>query len=381
MNAPAQASHGATVLIVDDEPANLAVLSAVLQPHYRVRAATSGPAALRVATSDPRPDLVLLDVMMPGMSGHEVLERLQGDPRTADVPVVFVTALGADEDEERGLRLGAVDFLTKPIRPAVVLARVRTHLALKDASDRLRSQNAWLEEEVDRRTRDIATVQDVSMLALVGLVETRDAGTGDHVARTRSYVEALGVRLARTARYAQALAPATLRRIVKAAPLHDIGKVGIPDSILLKPGALTPAEFEVMKTHARLGAEAIERALAGCGVGPDGGAREPLAFLETARDIARWHHEKWNGEGYPDGLRGEATPVCARLMGVADVFDALTTRRPYKEAMTTERASAIIVEGRGTHFAPDLVDVFLAAREDLAAIVASAAYEPRRQAG
>jgi putative two-component system response regulator len=359
-----------TVLIVDDEPANLAVLSSVLQPHYRVRAANGGAAALRVAGSDPAPDLILLDVMMPDLDGHAVLERLRRDPRSRDVPVIFVTALGGEEDEERGLKLGAVDFITKPIRPSVVLARVQTHLALKEARDRLQGQNAWLEAEVERRTRENLMIQDITLSILAGLVETRDANTGNHTMRSQAYVEALGRRLQRQARFADALSPSELTRMVKASTLHDIGKVGIPDAILLKPGPLTGPEFDVMKTHARLGADAIAHALERAGVpgGEAGRGREPVLFLETARQMARWHHERWNGKGYPDGLAGDAIPLCARLMGLADVFDALTTRRPYKEPMTAAAAAGLIVEGRGSQFDPSVVDAFLEVQEEFAAI-------------
>jgi putative two-component system response regulator len=361
-----------TLLIVDDDATNLAVLASTLKPRYRVRAAKDGAGALRAAASEPTPDLILLDVMMPELDGFGVLQRLKSDPKTRGIPVIFVTALGEDTDEERGLALGAVDFLTKPIRPLVVLARVQTHLALEQARTRLEAQNAWLESEVQRRIRDNLMIQDVSLSIIVGLVETRDAETGDHTLRTRAYVDALGRRLQRDPRFAAAVEPAALTTMVKASPLHDIGKIGIPDAILLKPGPLTPPEFEIMKTHARIGADAISHAIARVtGVGLSGRydrMPEALDFLETARQMARWHHEKWAGGGYPDNLSGEAIPVCARLMGIADMFDALTTKRCYKAAMPTPDAVNLVTKVSGTHFDPRVVEAFLAVAEDFAAI-------------
>ena len=361
-----------TLLIVDDDATNLAVLASTLKPRYRVRAAKDGAGALRAAASEPTPDLILLDVMMPELDGFGVLQRLKSDPKTRGIPVIFVTALGEDTDEERGLALGAVDFLTKPIRPLVVLARVQTHLALEQARTRLEAQNAWLESEVQRRIRDNLMIQDVSLSIIVGLVETRDAETGDHTLRTRAYVDALGRRLQRDPRFAAAVEPAALTTMVKASPLHDIGKIGIPDAILLKPGPLTPAEFEIMKTHARIGGDAISHAIARVtGVGLSGRydrMPEALDFLETARQMARGHHEKWAGGGYPDNLSGEAIPVCARLMGIADMFDALTTKRCYKAAMPTPDAVNLVTKVSGTQFDPRVVEAFLAVAEDFAAI-------------
>lgn len=361
-----------TLLIVDDDATNLAVLASTLRPRFRVRAAKDGAGALRAAASEPTPDLILLDVMMPELDGFGVLEKLRSDPRTRSIPVIFVTALGEDTDEERGLALGAVDFLTKPIRPLVVLARVQTHLALKEARTRLEAQNAWLESEVQRRIRDNLMIQDVSLSIIIGLVETRDADTGNHTLRTRAYVDALGQRLQRDPRFSAALEPAALATMVKACPLHDIGKIGIPDAILLKPGPLTPPEFEIMKTHARIGGDAISHAIARVtGVGLSGRydrMPEALEFLETARQMARWHHEKWAGGGYPDNLSGEAIPVCARLMGIADMFDALTTKRCYKAAMATPDAVALVTKVSGTQFDPRVVEAFQGVAEEFAAI-------------
>ena len=248
-----------TLLIVDDTPQNLSVLGELLQPLYRVRAANSGERALRAVATLPRPDLILLDVMMPGMDGYEVLTRLRQDPDTAGIPVIFVTAMDASKDEEHGLALGAVDYITKPINPAIVLARVKNHLELKQARDRLAHDNEWLEAEVARRMRESLLVQDLSVRALACVGEARDSETGGHIIRTQTYVELLARHLRDHPRFSAALSGKNLEMIIKASPLHDIGKVGIPDAILLKPGRYTAEEFEVMKGHPLIGAKALEK--------------------------------------------------------------------------------------------------------------------------
>lgn len=349
-----------TLLIVDDEPANLAVLTRVLQPHYRVRAVNSGARALQAVQSLPKPDLILLDVMMPGMDGYAVLAKLRDMPQTHDTPVMFVTALSDDANEEHGLRLGAVDYIAKPIKPAIVLARVAAQLELKEARDRLADQNTWLEAEIARRMSEILLIQDASIHALAYLAETRDPETGNHIHRTQQYVHALAWELSDHPRFAAQLSEHAIWLLTKSAPLHDIGKVGIPDHILLKPGPLTDEEMAIMKTHAALGAEAIEKA--------ERAVARPLEFLAIAKEIAHWHHEKWDGSGYPDGLQGDAIPVPARLMALADVFDALINKRVYKPAMPPDEARAIIQDGSGKHFDPDVVAAFEACYEDFVAI-------------
>ncbi|MEO8299454.1 MAG: two-component system response regulator [Burkholderiales bacterium] len=350
----------ACLLIVDDNPENLTVLGELLQDDYRVRAANAGPVALKLARLAPQPDLILLDVMMPGMSGHEVLQALRSDPATRDIPVIFVTAMNAVEDEAKGLALGAVDYLTKPLSPPIVQARVRTHLELKRTRDLLRNDNLRLEAEVARRMRDNLHIQEASILALASLAETRDNETGNHLRRTQEYVRRLARQVQHHPRFAATLDDCTIDLMAKSAPLHDIGKVGIPDKVLLKPGKLTPAEWTIMQTHARIGADAIERA--------ERDAERPIAFLAYAKEIAGCHHERWNGEGYPNGLAGEAIPVSARLMAVADVFDALISRRVYKEPMPFDQARDIIKAQRGEHFDPVLVDAFLEIYDDFCAI-------------
>lgn len=351
------------VLLVDDTPENLSVLGELLQPFYRVRVANSGTRALNVVASEPRPDLILLDVMMQDMDGYEVIQRLRADPATRDIPVIFVTALDATEDERKGLELGAADYITKPVRPAIMHARVRAQLELKRARDRMHDENVWLESQVALRRDENQRLQDVSLRALASLASTRDNETGNHILRTQGYVRVLCEHLAARGRHSSVLTPDGIRFITMAAPLHDIGKVGIPDSILLKPGALDDAEWKVMRTHAEMGAAAIRRAME-----EDGGDTRPFGFLLAAIEIAHFHHEKWDGSGYPQGLKAEAIPLPARLMALADVFDALISRRVYKPPFSLEDATAIIVEGRGSHFDPELVDAFVERREDFFAI-------------
>jgi len=340
-----------TLLIVDDAVENLTVLDALLRPLYQIRVATSGEKALRIAVSEPRPDLILMDVMMPGMDGYQVFDYLRADPATRDIPVIFVTAMDSPEAELRGLDAGAVDYITKPLVPSIVLARVRTQLELKQARDWLSNKNAFLEAEVARRMLENEITQEVSIRALAHLAETRDPETGNHILRTQGYVRELALRLRDHPRFSDTLDERYIDLLHRSAPLHDIGKVGIPDVILLKPGPLTPEEWQVMKTHAKLGAEAIEQA--------ERDAARPVEFLRLAKEIAHWHHERWDGSGYPDGLVGEAIPISARLMAVADVFDALISPRVYKPEMSLDLARDMIMQERGQHFDPDVADAFL----------------------
>ena len=351
-----------TILVVDDTPANLALMSSLLKGHYRVKVANSGEKALELARMAPLPDLILLDIMMPGMSGYDVIKRLKADTATRHVPVVFLTAMSSTEDETVGLELGAADYITKPITPAVVLARVRTQLENKAAADFLRDQASFLENEVASRTVELGALQDVTILAMASLAETRDSDTGNHIRRTQHYVRVLARQVQGHPRFGYFLDDATIELLFKSAPLHDIGKVGIPDRILLKPGRFTPEEFEIMKTHTTLGRDAIAAAEKQLG--------KTVEFLRHAKDIAYYHQEKWDGSGYPEGLAGDAIPISARLMAVADVYDALISRRVYKDGMPHEKAVDIIREGRGSHFDPDLVDAFLAVQEEFRAIAA-----------
>jgi putative two-component system response regulator len=350
----------ATVLVVDDTSENIALASSLLRERYRVRVANNGEKALRIAAEDHPPDLILLDVMMPVMDGYEVCRRLKANPATRDIPVIFLTARAEIDDERRGFELGAVDYITKPISPPIMQERVKTHLTLKASADFLRDKNAYLESEVVKRTRELAAIQDVTILALASLAETRDTDTGNHIRRTQHYVKALAQTLRSHPRFASHLDDKTITLLFKSAPLHDIGKVGIPDRILLKPGRLDEAEFEIMKTHTTLGRDAIAHAEKSLGT--------DVAFLGMAKQIALSHQEKWDGSGYPEGLSGDDIPICARLMALADVYDALISRRVYKLAMSHEQAAAIIEAGRAAHFDPDIVDAFVHIQQEFRAI-------------
>jgi putative two-component system response regulator len=351
-----------TVLLVDDSPDNLVLMNDLLKDLYKVKVANSGEKALRIATTGQPPDVVLLDVMMPEMDGYEVCRRLKANPATRNVPIIFLTAKSEVEDEKLGLDLGAVDYITKPISPPITLARVRNHLTLKEHADFLRDQNEFLEQEVQERTREVVAIQDVTILAMASMAETRDPETGNHIRRTQFYVKALAERLKEHPRFSAVLTDSYIKLLFKSAPLHDIGKVGIPDRILLKPGRFEPHEFEIMKTHTTLGRAAIEHAERSLGT--------PMAFLSIAKEIAYSHQEKWDGSGYPEGLAGEAIPVSARLMAVADVYDALISRRVYKDGMPHEKAVQMIVDGKGKHFDPDMVDAFVGLQEEFRAIAA-----------
>lgn len=351
-----------TVLVVDDAPDNLALMSGLLKDHYKVKVANGGEAALKIALSDSPPDLILLDILMPGMTGYEVCERLTADPATRDIPIIFLTAKAEVEDERAGLEMGAVDYITKPVSPPIVLARVKNHLVLKAHADFLRSKSEFLETEVARRTREVAAIQDVTIFTMASMAETRDPETGNHIRRTQFYIKVLAEQLCQHPRFAATLSPVYNNLLFKSAPLHDIGKVGIPDRILLKPGRLTPEEFEIMKTHTTLGRDAIQAAEDRLGM--------RVGFLTLAKEIAYGHQEKWDGSGYPEGSAGDAIPVSARLMAVADVYDALISRRVYKAPMPHAKAVEIMAEGKGSHFDPDILDAFLDLQDEFRAIAA-----------
>lgn len=305
------------LLLVDDEPTNLQVLRHILQDDYRLLFAKDGPKALELAGRE-RPALVLLDVMMPGMTGHEVCQQLKNDPATREIPVIFVTALADTEDEAKGFEVGAVDYITKPVSPAIVKARVRTHLSLV-RMDEL------------KRTR-LEIVQRLGLAA-----EYKDNETGLHVIRMSHYSRIL----ARALGWSEA----DCDDLLNAAPMHDVGKIGIPDAVLRKPGKLDADEWAVMRQHVSIGANII--------------GEHPSGLLRMAQRIALTHHEKWDGSGYPNGLAGEDIPIEGRIVAIADVFDALTSERPYKQAWPVEEAVAFLRDQSGQHFDPDLVELFI----------------------
>ena len=373
--APIAAASGARILIVDDDPVVAGMLGVTLAAAgFQVVEANSGEEALALLAKaaepnhGPLPDIVFLDVeMWNGIDGFEVCRQLKASPATRHIPVIFLTAKSDPAYEQLGFALGAVDYITKPISPPIVNARVRTHLALKAAADFLHDKNSYLTQEVTRRTdealrrtEELRISQEVTMVALASLCETRDNETGYHIMRTQQYVRVLAMHLRDVGCFSAVLNDEFIDRVIKAAPLHDIGKVGIPDRILLKPGRLDAEEFAIMKTHTTLGWEAIENAQRRIGVS--------VALLETAKEIALSHQEKWDGSGYPEGLAGEAIPLSARLMAVADVYDALVSNRVYKNAMTHEQAAEIMAAGRGMHFDPDITDAFVALQSEFRVI-------------
>ncbi|ULU24498.1 response regulator [Dyella terrae] len=353
------ANELATILVVDDAADNRLILSELLRPIYRVLEASDGEMALLIASNE-QPDLILLDVVMPGLSGFDVCRQLKTNGKTRDIPVIFLTSLNATEDETRGLVLGAVDYITKPVNPPVVMARVAAQLRLRAVAEFLRDKNAYLESEVARRTREVTAVQEATILALTSLAETRDNETGNHIRRTQHYVRVLADALKDHPRFAAVLDEPGRLLMFQSAPLHDIGKIGIPDHILLKPGRLTPEEYEVMKTHTTLGRDALQRAEDRLGT--------PMAFLCIAKEMAYSHQERWDGSGYPEGKKGEAIPVSARLMAVADVYDALISPRVYKKGRTHEEAVAMMAAKRGIDFDPDVLDAFLSKQDTFRAI-------------
>lgn len=340
-----------SVLVVDDTPENLALIADLLKGDYRVKVCNSGEKAIKIADTPAPPDIILLDIMMPNMDGYEVCKELKSRPNTANIPIIFLTAMCESEDETKGLELGAVDYLIKPVNPTILRARVKNHLILKSHSDFLQDKTVFLEEEVQRRAKEVTMVQDVTIMTLASLAETRDSDTGNHIIRTQFYVKALAEKLRQTDKYRNKLSREYIDILYKSAPLHDIGKVGIPDRILLKPGRFESGEFDIMKSHPLLGKKAIEHAEKQLGISAD--------FLNIAKEIAYCHHEKWDGSGYPEGLKGEEIPLSARLMAIADVYDALICKRIYKDAMPQQEAIDIIMKGRGTHFDPFIVDNFM----------------------
>lgn len=346
------------VLVIDDSPQNLLLIDELLSGEYRVKVAANGNRGLTIARQTPAPDLILLDVRMPDPDGFEVCRQLKADPITSDIPIIFLTALNDPADEAQGLVLGAVDYITKPVSPPILSARVRNHLRLKEVANFLRDRNAFLEAEVQRRTEEsrrraeeARVAQETIMISLASIAEARDNETGNHILRTQHYVRALAEQLRTHPRFAEQLHDEMIDLLFKAAPLHDIGKVGIPDRILMKPGRLTDDEMAIMKTHTTIGYDAIERTMMRVG--------ERVPVLEVAKEIALYHQEKWDGSGYPLGLAGDAIPLSGRLMAVADVYDALISRRVYKDPIPIPETVEIMIRGRGSHFDPDILDAFL----------------------
>jgi len=353
------------ILIVDDTKANILILENLLNEDYDVNSAFNGVDALDIASGAEIPDLILLDIMMPEMDGYEVCRRLKKDIATRDIPVIFVTALTDVDDEARGLSLGAVDYITKPLNPHLVRARVKNQLELKRHRDHL-------EELVRERTEELEITQEVTIECMASLAECRDPETGGHIKRTQNYIQALAAEMSNHPKYKGYLDAKTIKLLYKSAPLHDIGKVAIRDSIFLKPGKLTDEEFDKMKKHTTYGRDTIQTAATKLGGN---------SFLRYAEEIAYTHQEKWDGSGYPRGLKEMDIPISGRLMAIADVYDALISRRVYKKPFTHAEAVNTILEGKGSHFDPDMVDAFMMIQEDFRQIaIQSADFEEEIEA-
>lgn len=324
-----------SVLIVDDEPANIDILKGVLSPYYQVKVASSGHVAMHVVER-LTPDLILLDIMMPGIDGFEVCRKIKSTPALADIPIIYVTALGQGEDEEKGFKLGAVDYITKPISPPLVLARVKTHITLAH-------QMRVTEQQVVERTADLQRSQQSAITMLAAAGHYNDNDTGHHIWRMAAYSKCLALAAGWSDNDAKLLA--------QAAPMHDTGKIGIPDNILKAPRRLDDDEMKIMRSHAEIGYKIL--------------AQSDTPLFNLAAEISLCHHEKWDGSGYPQSLIGEAIPQSARIVAIADVFDALTMKRPYKKAWSDDAAFDYIAEQAGTHFDPELVYRFLSIKDDI----------------
>ncbi len=331
------------VLIVDDIPENIYILMEILKDQCDLSVAINGKKAIDIATMDPSITLILLDIMMPEMDGYEVFTKLKSNPKTKNIPIIFVTALNDVEHESKGLELGAVDYITKPFNPALIRARVKNHIELKNYRDSL-------EENVRNKTDELSITQDVMIDTLGTLAEYRHVETGFHINRTKQYIKLLANKLKDHPNYKDYLSDERIEKLYKSAPLHDIGKIGVPDSILLKPGPLTPSEYDEMKKHTLYGRDALAIAASNLGA---------ASFLNLAQEMAYTHHEKWDGSGYPQGLKGEEIPISGRLMAIADAYDALISQRVYKSAFSHEKATNIIRESSGTSFDPEIVKIFL----------------------
>ena len=329
-----------TILVVDDVVENIDILTTILDGIYRIKVATNGKLALKIARSSSRPDLILLDIEMPEMDGYQVCRQLKAQAETADIPIIFLTAKSENHDESLGLKLGAVDYIAKPIRPSIVIQRIQTHLTLY-------KQNRHLDLIVKERTAELHETQLNIINCLARAGEYKDNETGSHVIRMSYYSQLIAL--------AYGMDDEEAEQLRQVAPMHDIGKIGIPDNIMLKPGKLDAKEWEIMTAHPQIGAKLI--------------GEHQCKVLENAKIVALTHHEKWDGSGYPRGLSGEDIPLFGRIVAIADVFDALTTNRPYKDAWPIERAIAEIERGSGRHFDPALLPAFRKALPEMSKVM------------
>lgn len=329
------------ILVVDDNVTNLKIAEQTLKPYYKVSLLISGIQALRFLKKT-QPDLILLDINMPEMDGYQTLKEIKQEDSLSQIPVIFLTSQTDSDSEVQGLTLGAVDFIAKPFVAQSMLSRIKLHLEVHE-------YRCHLEEKVKEKTEMIEQMQDIMMRGLAELVECRDKNTGGHVKRTGEYLKVFTESVVEADIYPELALENYVHDLIRSAPLHDIGKIGINDQTLLKNGSLDEEEFEYMKQHARLGGMALEKMI---------NETHGESFLYIAKDMAECHHEKWDGTGYPNGLKGEEIPISARIMSIVDVYDALTTKRSYKEAFSHEAAVDIIIKGKGTAFDPKLIEVF-----------------------
>ncbi|MDR2210803.1 MAG: response regulator [Spirochaetaceae bacterium] len=337
-----------TIFLVDDNMANLTAGKTMLKDHYDVFSMPSG-AKLFEILDKIRPDLILLDIEMPEMNGYEAIKKLKGVQKTQDIPVIFLTSRNDAGSELEGLNLGAVDYINKPFSPPLLLKRIENHLLARKQQLALRDYNDNLQEMVQKRTKQVVELQNSILNTVTEMVEFRDDITGGHIERTQNYLKLLVDKLLAEKIYWEEVSAWNLEFLVPSAQLHDVGKIAISDSILNKPGKLTPEEFEVMKKHTTIGEAAIEGIMK---------TTSEKNFLYHAKIFAGSHHEKWDGSGYPRGLKNSFIPLQGRLMAIADVYDALIAFRPYKQPLPVQRAEQIILEGREKHFDPILVDLF-----------------------
>jgi putative two-component system response regulator len=351
-------SQRQTVVIVDDNITNLKVARSILQDHYECYALPSAKLLFEFLKG-AMPDLILMDIEMPEMNGYEAIRTLKSDPSLAKTPVIFLTSRIDEGSELEGLSLGAIDYIAKPFSAPLLLKRIENHLLTRSQAKELEAYNQNLQKMVDKKTEHIVTMQGGILNVIAELVEFRDSKTGGHIARTQKYLRILMEKMLEKGVYHAEVSSWNQTFLIPSAQLHDVGKIAISDAILNKPGKLTLEEFEIMKTHAQLGVDVIERI--------EEDTQEHL-FLHHAKCFAGYHHEKWDGSGYPNGLAGEAIPLQGRLMAIADVYDALISARSYKEPMPLAVAKSIILEGRGKHFDPALIDVFSCVSDDFEAV-------------
>ncbi|NCA97929.1 MAG: HD domain-containing protein [Clostridia bacterium] len=345
------------ILIVDSSPDAIRSLAGALPSRFTKLIATSGAKAFDLlAAAEDLPSLILLETLMPQMDGYEICSLLKADDRYREIPVIFISSKNEIREKIEGLQRGAVDFITKPFDPGEVMSRVDVHLKIFNLQQELTRRQHDLEDLVEAKAKEVTEMQLATIFALVRLTDRRDDKIGGHLERTQRICASLARKLSESPRFQNQIDEAFMDNLFKAAPLHDIGKVGIPDHIYLKPGRLTPEEFATMQQHTLVGAQTLAKVLEKF---PDN------QLIHTGVEIARYHHERWDGQGYPEGLAGEAIPLSARIMAVADVFDALRMLRPYKKPMPHKDSVVVIREGRGSHFDPDVVDAFLAVESDL----------------